>query len=131
MYVQGNREGDNISNTIYIQGYEVTTTASDERLKANKKKCIESGLEVIDEIPIISFDWKRRINTRNAGEHVRFGYGAQSTEDKFKDGVIHNEEFDTYQMNLLNLSALHTKSIQELNAKINNLEKLLGVQNGR
>ena len=119
---------DNIPNTIFIQGYEVTTNVSDERLKENKVECKENSLEVTDKIPIISFDWKKDICSRDAGRHIRFGYGAQSTQKVFKDGVIHNVENDTYQMHLLNLSALHHKNIQEIHSWMRKIEKILKLE---
>lgn len=126
LYVNGNRY-NNLNNTIYIQGYEVATNASDERLKENKVKCKENSLEVTDKIPIISFDWKKDVGTRDAGKHIRFGYGAQRTKKVFEDGVNYSIENDTYQMNLLNLSALHHKNIQEIHSWMRKIEKTLKI----
>lgn len=114
---------DNINYSIYNHGYEVLTTASDERLKDNKIICDESALKVNNKIQIISFDWKENLHTKDAGKHIRFGYGAQRTKKVFEDAVAYNNENDTYQMNLLNLSALHTKAIQELDEKVKKLEE--------
>ena len=119
---------DNINNTIYVQGYEVQTSASDERLKDNIDECKENALEIINNIPVISFNWKEETHRKDAGQHKTFGYGAQRTEKIYKDGVIYNEENDTYQMDLLGLSGLHTKAIQELsqeNKKLKNIIKVL------
>ncbi len=127
LYVQGNRY-NNLNNTIYIQGYEVATNASDERLKENKVECKENSLEVTDKIPIISFDWKKDIHTRDAGKHIRFGYGAQRTKKVFEDGVNYSIENDTYQMNLLNLSALHHKNIQDIHSWMQKIEEILKLE---
>lgn len=108
------KDDRNLNHTIRVQGYEVQTSASDERLKDNIKNCKESALEVVNKIPIIAFDWRKDINTKNAGKHIRFGYGARRTKKIFPDAVVHDEEYDTYQMQLLNISSLHTKAIQEL-----------------
>ena len=116
---------DNINNTIYVQGYEVATNASDERLKDNIKECIEKALDIVNEIPIITFDWGIDSHRRDAGEHIRFGYGAQRTKKIYDKAVIHNKENDTYQMDLLNISALHTKSIQELDKKLEKRDKII------
>lgn len=105
---------DNINNTMYIQGYEVATNASDERLKDNITECTENALKIISSIPIITFNWKEDSHRKDAGEHIRFGYGAQRTQKIYDKAVIYNNENDTYQMDVLNLSALHTKGIQEL-----------------
>lgn len=117
--------GDNINNTIYIQGYEVATNASDERLKDNKEVCKENALDILNSIEMISFDWKEDIHTKNAGKHIPVGYGAQRTKEAYDPAVVYNQENDTYQMDLLNLSALHTKAIQELNKKIEKRDKVI------
>ena len=126
------RWNDGVGNSIYIQGYEVATNASDERLKENIEDCKENALDVINEIPMITFDWKKDTHRKDAGEHIRFGYGAQRTQAVYDKAVTYNEEEDTYQMNLLNLSSLHTKGIQELSKenkelknKISKLEERL------
>ena len=126
LYVQGYDERG-LNYTIRIQGYEVLTTASDERLKEKIKKCTDNALEIITNIPIISFYWKKDTHRKDAGKYIKFGYGAQRTKKVFSDGVVQDKETDTYQMNLLNLSALHTKAIQELNAKVEKQQKIIDI----
>ena len=127
LHVQGYDERG-LNYTIRIQGYEVLTTASDERLKEKIKKCTDNALEIITNIPIISFYWKKDTHRKDAGKYIKFGYGAQRTKKVFSDGVVQDKETDTYQMNLLNLSALHTKSIQELDIKCKEQQKTIDKQ---
>lgn len=115
---------DNVNYTVRIQGYEVLTTASDIRLKENMAECKEYASGIINKIPIFSFDWKKDLKTKDAGKHVRFGYGAQPTLEVFEDGVVYDKEYDSYQMHLLNLSALEMKGLQEAFYKISKLEKI-------
>ena len=137
------RWNDGVNNSIYIQGYEVATNASDERLKDNIKECTESALDILNEIPIITFDWKKDCHRKDAGDHIRFGYGAQRTQKIYDKAVIYNKDDDTYQMDVLNLSALQAKSIQELSKenkelkdkvskleeRLAKLESMMGVDN--
>lgn len=122
IHVWGTRQTDGITNSIYIRGYEVSTNASDERLKENIVDCTENASEIIAKIPMISFDWKKDIHTKEAGQHIPIGYGAQRTQKEYDKAVNYNEENDTYQMNLINLSSLHTKSIQEILKRLEKLE---------
>lgn len=116
---------DSVNNTIYIQGYEVQTSASDERLKDNIADCKENALDIINAIPMITFDWKKDTHRKDAGKNIKVGYGAQRTQKVYENAVIYDEANDTYQMDLLNLSALHTKAIQELTEENKKLKKMV------
>ena len=121
--VWGTRQIDGINNSIYIQGYQVLTSASDERLKENIKDSKDNALQKINNIKIRSFDWRTDKHLQQGGEHVNNGYIAQEVQRVDETLVNYNEEFDTYQMNELNLNALQTKAIQELYKKIEELEE--------
>lgn len=123
IHVWGNRQTNGVTNSIYIQGYEVATNASDERLKENIKKCEESGIDFVNGLSIISFDWKKDCKTKDSGKHIRFGFGAQRSEAYESTLVNHNTEFDTYQMENLNLIAPLYKAVQELSSKVEKIEK--------
>ena len=128
--IWGTRQIDGITNSIYIQGYEVATNASDERLKENIVDSSDNALKTVMKILIRSFDWRKDKHLAQGGQHIKNGYIAQEVLKADDTLVNYNKENDTYQMNLLNLSGLHTKAIQELNKEnedlkeqISNLEK--------
>lgn len=112
--VWGTRQVSGVNNSIYVQGYEVATNASDKRLKENIKNSKDNALEKINNIKIRSFDWRTDKHLKQGGQHVNNGYVAQEVQKVDETLVNYNEEFDTYQMNELNLNALQMKAIQEL-----------------
>lgn len=125
--VAGNR-ADSINYSIYVQGYEVRTTASDRRLKKRIRPSEDNALELINKIKIQQFDWRKPRTQKR--KHVNYGYIAQETQKVLVSLVDYNKEYDTYQMDLLNLSALHTKGLQEVDNKIKLIfEFLLNQQN--
>ncbi len=109
--VSGNRE-DGVNHSIFVQGYEVQTNASDMRLKKNIKPSEDGALDIINKIEIDSFDWKKPRHHKR--KSVKFGYMAQPIKQILSSLVDYDKMNDKYQMNLLNLSALHTKGIQEV-----------------
>ena len=122
--VFGNRL-NGLNNSIYVQGYEVATNASDERLKENIEDSSENALKIIDAIKIRQFDWRKDKGLRDGGKHINCGFIAQEVQ-KIDDTLVnYNEENDTYQMNVLNITALNTKAIQELNQKIKKRDEIL------
>ena len=116
----GNR-ADGVNNSIYIQGYEVATNASDKRLKKRIKKSKDGALDIINKIKIKAFDWRKPRHHKR--KHVDFGYIAQDTQEVLESLVDYDKINDKYQMNLLNLSALHTKAIQELSKENQELKQ--------
>ena len=92
---------------------------SDERLKTNIEESSTNALEKIKEIIHRSFDWKEN------GKHINIGYIAQELMKVDPNFVLHDEYFDTYQIDLLYVLATSTKAIQELSAKVNSLEQEL------
>lgn len=110
---------DGVNNSIYIQGYEVATNASDERLKENIKPSTDNALEKINNMEIEQFDWRTDKHLAKGGQHVSNGFIAQKVQKIDETLVNYNKENDTYQMEVLNLVALAYKAIQELSDKIN------------
>lgn len=143
----GNTAGDNARidfyATSYVNGAEIQTGSSDERLKENIEESTTNALEIIDDIDFYSFDWKE------TKKHVDIGFIAQRLQEKYDKLVIHNEgtdnrgnATDTYQVDLLNTLSLAMKGVQELNNKLNQqqeeiellkeeLNKLKGANNGQ
>jgi hypothetical protein len=124
--VWGTRQVSGVNNSIYVQGYEVATNASDKRLKENIKNSKDNALEKINNIKIRSFDWRTDKHLKQGGQHVNNGYVAQEVQKVDETLVNYNEEFDTYQMNELNLNALQMKAIQELYQEIQELKERMG-----
>lgn len=112
LQVWGTQYSNGVNNSIYVQGYEVQTNASDRRLKKRIKQCKEKAIEIIRKIKINKFEWRKPRNHNR--KKVDFGYIAQDLKEVLSSLVDYNKEYDTYQINLLNLSALQTKAIQEL-----------------
>lgn len=115
--VWGNRM-DGINNSMYIQGYEVATNASDRRLKKNIKLTKYKALEFINKLEICEFDWRKPRNHKR--KHITFGFIAQQAKSILTSLVNYNKEHDTYQMDPLNVSALNTKGIQEVYKMLEN-----------
>lgn len=122
VYIKG-KGADSIGNTLYIQGYEVQTSASDERLKENIINCELDALIELNKIKIKSFDWKEDINTKYAGVHIDFGVIAQELKEINENYVIYDEQNDTWQINNLNVINLLIKAIQELSQENNEIKK--------
>lgn len=116
---------DGVNYTMRIQGYEVATNASDERLKENIKDSNESALAKLDKIKIRSFDWRKDKHLSQGGKHINNGYIAQEVIKVDDTLVNYNKDEDTYQMEVLNISALHTKAIQELYKDIQEIKDFM------
>ena len=121
LQVWGTQYSNGVNNSIYIQGYEVQTNASDRRLKKRIKQCKERAIEIIKKIKINKFEWRKPRNHNR--KKVNFGYIAQDLKEVLPSLVDYNKEYDTYQINLLNLSALQTKAIQELKEENEDLKQ--------
>lgn len=115
--------GDGINNSIYVQGYEVTTNESDERIKKNILDSEIKALELIKRIHHVSFDWD--IEKAKKEGHIDCGYIAQELIKIDPNFVIYNKQFDTYQINTLYVLATATKAIQELDKKIEKRDKII------
>lgn len=120
--VWGNRE-DSVNHSIFVQGYEVQTNASDMRLKKNIKPSEDVAVDIINQIEIDSFDWRKPRHHKR--KTVKFGYMAQRVREVLASLVDYDKLNDKYQMNLLNISALHTKGIQEISKENKLLWKII------
>lgn len=107
---------------LFVNGYQVGTSASDKRLKKNRKKCTKSGLATIKKYKIESFDWK------DTDEHVDFGIMAQDAQKVDSSSVIYSEKYDTWQMNPLVLINTVIKAVQELSEENEKLKKQVDMQ---
>lgn len=106
----------------YINGYQIQTAQSDERIKDNIEDCEVDALPIINKIRMKQFDWNKE-KSGNEG-HVDIGFIAQEIEKEYDKLVIHsiNPNGDTYGIDLLNTLALSVKAIQELSNKVDELE---------
>lgn len=118
----------NISgNTLFA-----TLTASDEKLKTNIEDAGDVGLEAINKIQHKSFDFI------DGGYHRNCGYIAQQIQDVIPYSTIaapeHDEEGnkigETLQLNDHEILVYATKAIQELSAKVDELERRLAEKEG-
>lgn len=126
--VIGNRY-DGVNYTMHIQGYEVATNASDERLKENIETSDSKALDTINKIQIRKFDWRTDKHLRQGGEHINNGFIAQEVM-KIDETLVHyDRENDTYQMETLSLLGLSYKAIQELNQKVEEQNRVIQMQN--
>lgn len=111
--VWGNRQ-DGVNYTMHIKGYEVATNASDKRLKDNIKDSNTNALKTINKIKIRQFDWKTDKGLRDGGKHINCGFIAQEVQ-KVDETLVHYDiDYDTYQMENLNLIGLSYKSTKEI-----------------
>lgn len=107
--------------------YMVQVTTSDEKLKKNIKDAEDIGLDTINRIKHKSFDFK------DGGYHRDCGYIAQQLRDVIPYSTISAPEHDeagnqigeTLQLNDHEILVYATKAIQELSAKVDELERRL------
>lgn len=123
-HVYGNDQGGT-PYSLYVQGYEVQTSSSDIRRKKNIQKSLISALWQINSLEYISFDWDEKLEPRKAMEegHVRCGLSAQKAMEVNCNLVFHDNEFDRYQINILNYVNVIGKAIQEEDDKVEQLIK--------
>lgn len=122
---------------LLVNGSKVQTGSSDGRLKHDISDTEVQALPLLNQIKHRQFTW----NADNT--YVNLGYIAQELENIDSNLVIKNPQYDEegnltdniYQVNLLGMLALATKSIQELSEKINEqqfeintLNKKLGIE---
>ncbi len=107
-------------------------TASDEKIKENIKDAGDVGLEAINRIRHKSFDFI------DGGYHRDCGYIAQQLQEAIPYSTIAAPEMDeegnkigeTLQLNDHEILVYATKAIQELSAKVNELERRLAENGG-
>ena len=102
----------------------VYNTTSDERLKENIADVGDGYLALINDIKIRSFDWKDRPNLKN-----KVGVIAQELEKVIPNAVSKGEDDVSklpYQVSYSTLVPYLIKAVQELSAKVDELENKLG-----
>lgn len=102
--------------------YMIPYNTSDSKLKDNMKETDVKALEVINKIKHYSFDWKHN------KEHVDIGYKADELyeqDEMLATRLKQQDESYLHQFNSNNILALCTKSIQELNKKIQKRDKII------
>ena len=113
--------GDGTGNLIassFLGNITISGKASDKRLKKNIKLSKDNALNKINKIKIYEFDFKQN------NKHVKNGVIAQELEQIDESLIIkNNDKKGLYQVDDLNLLTLAIKSIQELNKKVEDLEK--------
>ena len=101
-------------NALYVgSSNEVTTTASDRRLKENIQT-ISNGLEIVNQLNPVSYRWKD--NKPKAPQNINaYGFIAQDIRDVLPNAAL-GEESENKYMNFDDRSILsyNTKAIQEL-----------------
>ena len=101
------------SGTVSAADFNST---SDQRLKSNIQDSSESG-NIVDKIKVRQFDWIE------SGEHQQFGFVAQELVDVYPDAVVSGSNpDDIWRINYNLVVPLLVKEIQQLKARIKNLE---------
>ena len=108
---------------LILNGYNVLTSASDERIKKNIVDSEIKALKLINKIHHKSFDWDKEKAHKEG--HIDIGYIAQELIKIDPNFVVYNKEFDTYQINTLYVLSTATKAIQELDDKIDKQQKMI------
>lgn len=119
-----------LSVTIDGIAYGVPFNPSDEKLKDNIQKVHSSNsLNLIRNIEIVSFNWKKDILSKN-GEKVSYGIVAQQVQKVFPemindvDGTLNLNQYATNGL-LLASSKANTERIDQLLLRIEKLEKII------
>ena len=121
--ISGFREGTGEECKLYVQGYEILKTASDERIKDNVVDSEIEALKLINQIHHKSFDWNKEKAHKEG--HIDIGYIAQELIEIDPNFVVYDKEYDTYQINTLYVLSTATKAIQELDEKLDKQQKII------
>ena len=98
-------------------------TGSDKRLKKNIEETDIKGLETIEKMRHVQFDWD---NPFFGDGHVGIGYVADELQEIEESLVAVPEKENGYlQLNVEQILAVATKAIQELNAEVKELKEAL------
>lgn len=130
--IDGNYKLNINDDGIYVNGevYE-TGLSSDGRLKENIKASSINAIDIIKQMKVRSFDWKKD------KKHINAGYIAQEMEKIDENFVlkraIKSEQGEVidyeYYMNELPIIATLTKAIQEQQEEIEKLKSIIEIQN--
>lgn len=121
--ITGTREGTGEECKLYVQGYEILKTASDERIKDNIVNSEIEALKLINQIHHKSFDWNKEKAHKEG--HIDIGYIAQELIEIDPNFVVYDKKYDTYQINTLYVLSTATKAIQELDEKLDKQQKMI------
>lgn len=111
------------NNKAYSLWEVVNAHFSDRRLKENIIDCKHNALDYINQFKFKEYDWKKQ-EDRPRTAHTKIGLIAQ--EVQAVDSTLVYENGDTLNLDNLRLTAIALKAIQELNQKINLMEKKYG-----
>lgn len=111
------------NNKAYSLWEVVNAHFSDRRLKENIIDCQHNALDYINQFKFKEYDWKKQ-EDRPQQAHTKIGLIAQ--EVQAVDSTLVYENGDTLNLDNLRLTAIALKAIQELNQKINLMEKKYG-----
>lgn len=97
----------------------ISLGGSDKRLKDNIKPCTKSGLELINKLDVVQFDWKDNY------KHWNYGIVAQDAK-KIDDNIVIGKETDNSYLGIdtLYMIDILVKAVQELSAEIDKLKEV-------
>jgi hypothetical protein len=115
-------DGDSVGFIANTSGTFALTDVSDQRLKKNIVDTSIKGLEKINQLKVRDFDWKKS-QEKSVG-----GFIAQEVKDVFPQAVIETNTTVDGEENIMGVSRdmlvpLLIKAVQELSAKVEELEK--------
>ncbi len=108
----GDALGGSITNNNGIINYN---TSSDKRLKSNITKASLNGIEIINKIPVVNFEYKKTPGFTHTG------FIAQDVQKVFPEAVSENEE-GYLQLSLPTLIPVLTKAVQEQQEQIEKIK---------
>ena len=109
------------NGTAYGLWAIIKQTFSDSRLKENIVDCKHKALDYIQQFQFKEYDWKKQ-EDRPQQAHTKIGLIAQ--EVQAVDPTLVYENGDTLNLDNLRLTTMALKAIQELNQRLEKLEKI-------
>lgn len=109
------------NGTAYSLWSVVNKHFSDRRLKENIVDCKHKALDYIQQFQFKEYDWKKQ-DDRPRQAHTKIGLIAQ--EVQAVDPTLVYENGDTLNLDNLRLTTMALKAIQELNQRLEKLEKI-------
>lgn len=129
--IQGNQSGGGKTTVIWwSQINSVKSQISDERLKNNIKPTKVNALDLLNNIEMVEFNWKKD------GKFEKIGAIAQQVQSVDKDLVVHDmDDKQTYndylRINYYDTIPYLIKAVQELSEENTNLKSQLKAMNER
>ena len=109
------------NGTAYGLWAIVKQSFSDSRLKENIVDCKHRALDYIQQFQFKEYDWKKQ-DDRPRQAHTKIGLIAQEVQTV--DPTLVYENGDTLNLDNLRLTTMALKAIQELNQRLEKLEKI-------